>query len=157
MVDPSGVNERNDKSRFFGGVRQNGYVVRDIHAAMSQWTEVLGVEPFYFVEQVPVVDFEYRGVPSDVEISVALANTGDLHRALDNGFEIGQQGRIGDPGRFVYFDTESPAGSHPGTVVELSDISGPKGRFFDHVREKASSWDGRHPIRPAGDPSGTDC
>jgi hypothetical protein len=34
-------------SRFFGKVCQNGYVVRDIEAALKHWTEVLGVGPFY--------------------------------------------------------------------------------------------------------------
>ena len=30
-------------SRIFGDVRQDGYVVEDIEAAMKHWTEVLGV------------------------------------------------------------------------------------------------------------------
>ena len=30
-------------SRLFGGVIQNGYVVRDIEAAMRHWIDVLGV------------------------------------------------------------------------------------------------------------------
>ena len=30
-------------SRIFGEVRQNGYVVRDIEAALHHWTERLGV------------------------------------------------------------------------------------------------------------------
>jgi hypothetical protein len=35
-------------SRIFGKVCQNGYVVRDIEAAMAHWTQVLGVGPFYY-------------------------------------------------------------------------------------------------------------
>lgn len=176
-------------SRVFGSICQNGYVVRDIRGAMKHWTEALGVGPFYFVETVPVVDFRYQGEPSDVEISVALANSGDLQieliqqlndapsmfrdflaagheglqhiaywstdfeadleRALEFGYEIGQEGRIGDPGRFVYFTTDPSPAAHPGTVVELSDVSGPEGDFFRHIRSKAASWDGRHPIRSA--------
>lgn len=47
-------------------------------------------------------------------------------------------------GRFSYFDTEL----HPGTVIELSDISGPKGWFFEHVvKQAAVNWDGAEPIR----------
>jgi hypothetical protein len=38
-------------SRFFGELRQNGYVVRDIQSAMKHWTEVLGVGPFYYVDR----------------------------------------------------------------------------------------------------------
>ncbi len=50
-------------SRIFGEVRQNGYVVRDIDAALKHWTEVLGVGPFFYFERAPVSDFRYRGEP----------------------------------------------------------------------------------------------
>jgi hypothetical protein len=43
----------------------------------------------------------------------------------------------------VYFATEA----HPGTVVELSEISGPKGRTFEMIAASARDWDGRDPIR----------
>ncbi len=170
-------------SRLFGEARQNGYVVRDVEAAMKHWTEVLGVGPFFYFERVPIEDFRYRGEPSPIEVSIALANSGplqieliqqrndapsmyrdflaagreglqhvawwtedfdaELERLAAAGYAIGQSGRIGAGGRFVYFDTEA----HPGTVVELSEISGPKGAFFRHVRETAASWDGSDPIR----------
>ena len=67
----------------------------------------------------------------------------DLARALDAGYAIGQAGRVGDRGPFVYFQTEG----HPGTVVELSDISGAKGRMFQRIAEAARGWDGSDPIR----------
>lgn len=170
-------------SRFFGAVTQNGYVVRDIEAAMRHWIEVLDVGPWYYVERAPIVDFTYKGEPSSAEVSIALANSGalqieliqqrndapsmyrdflaagheglqhvaywtttfdtDLARALDAGYAIGQSGRVGDRGPFVYFQTEG----HPGTVVELSDISGPKGRMFKRIAEAAHGWDGSDPIR----------
>lgn len=170
-------------SRFFGAVTQNGYVVRDIHAAMRHWIEVLDVGPWYYVERAPIVDFTYKGEPSPAEVSIALANSGDLQieliqqrndgpsmyrdfldagheglqhvaywtttfdadlaRALDAGYAIGQSGRVGDRGPFVYFQTEG----HPGTVVELSDISGAKGRMFQRIAEAARGWDGSDPIR----------
>lgn len=69
-------------STIFGEVRQNGYVVRDIEAAMKHWTATLGVGPFFYIEKVPVEDFRYRGEPSDAEFSVALANTGSLQIEL---------------------------------------------------------------------------
>ncbi|MEE9608289.1 MAG: VOC family protein [Myxococcota bacterium] len=170
-------------SRIFGEVRQNGYVVRDIDAALKHWTEVLGVGPFFYFERAPVSDFRYRGEPSPIEVSIALANSGalqieliqqrnqapsmyrdflaagreglqhvaywsqdfdaDLAHALGAGYEVGQSGSVGEGGRFVYFATEA----HPGTVVELSEISGAKGRFFQHIAETARSWDGSDPIR----------
>ena len=170
-------------SRSFGPIRQNGYVVRDIEAALKHWTEVMGVGPFWYFERVPIEAFEYGGEPSPLEVSIALANSGalqieliqqrneapsmyrdflaagqeglqhvaywtgefdqDLERALEAGFRIGQSGRIGEDGRFVYFESTA----HAGTVVELSEISGAKGRFFDHIREDAAGGDGGDPIR----------
>ena len=68
----------------------------------------------------------------------------DLARCLAAGFTVGQQGVAGGAnGRFVYFDTET----HPGTVVELSDSSGAKGKFFEHIAELARGWDGSDPVR----------
>ncbi len=173
-------------SRRFGAIRQNGYVVRDVESAMEHWTGTLGVGPFFYFERVPIEDFRYRGEPSPIEVSIALANWGDLQieliqqrndapsmyrdflaagreglqhvavwtgdfdhelgRLEADGFALGQSGCIGEGGRFVYLETEA----HPGTVVELSEISGPKGRFFDHVRTSAASWDGSEPVRRLG-------
>jgi hypothetical protein len=172
-------------SRFFGKVCQNGYVVRDIEAALKHWTEVMGVGPFYYIDRVKCDWFTYKGEPSPVEMSIALGNTGDLQieliqqrndapsmymdflnagreglqhmswwttdyqaqydRAIAAGFKVGHEGQIGGPqGRFVYFDTET----HPGTVIEMSDISGAKGKFFEHIRKAAIGWDGTDPVRP---------
>ena len=66
-----------------------------------------------------------------------------LDRALADGYELLQEGSIGGPlGRFAYFDTEHDQG----TVIEISDISGPKGKLFAFVREAAANWDGSNPI-----------
>jgi len=65
-------------SRIFGAIRQNGYVIRDIDAALKHWTTVLGVGPFFYLEHVKVDNFRYRGQPSNAEFSVALANSGAL-------------------------------------------------------------------------------
>ena len=171
-------------SRLFGPIRQNGYVVRDIRAALDHWVTVHGVGPWFYFDRVKIDWFRHRGAPSDVELSIALANSGDLQleliqqrneapsmyreflgagreglqhvaywtkdyqelydRALSLGYTIGHEGQIGGAqGRFAYFDTEL----HPGTVIELSDISGPKGAFFDLVRRAAIGWDGSDPVR----------
>ncbi len=170
-------------SRVFSPVRQNGYVVRDIEAALTHWAEVLGVGPWFYFERAPIEDFRYRGEPSDLEVSIALANSGDLQieliqqrngapsmyrdflgagreglqhvaawtedfdadleRCEKAGYRVGQSGRVGEGGRFVYFETET----HPGTVIELSEISGAKGRFFQHIADCARDWDGSEPVR----------
>jgi len=172
-------------SRIFGPVRQNGYIVRDIDAAMKHWVEVMGVGPWYYIDRVQTDWFQHRGVDSAMEMSIALANSGDLQieliqprndapsmykefldagheglqhvaywskdyqalydEALRLGYKIGHEGQIGgEQGRFAYLDTEA----HPGTVIEISDISGRKGAFFDHIRDVSASWDGSNPIRP---------
>ena len=69
-------------SRLFGDVIQNGYVVRDIEAAMRHWIDILGVGPWFYIEHLPVPDFEYKGQPSPVDISLALANSGTLQIEL---------------------------------------------------------------------------
>jgi hypothetical protein len=35
-------------------------------------------------------------------------------------------------------------------VVEVSEISGAKGRFFAHIRACAEGWDGQEPVRSVG-------
>ena len=174
-------------SVFFGEIRQLGYVVPDIVAAMEYWSKVLGVGPFFYAERVPVVNFTYRGQPSSPVTSVALANSGpvqveliqqrndaptmyrdfvqakgsglqhvaywtqnfdaDMARLSARGFKVGMGGEVGTRGRFVYFETEY----HPGAVIELSEVEGPKGRMFDLIRNAALGWDGSDPVRPFPD------
>jgi catechol 2,3-dioxygenase-like lactoylglutathione lyase family enzyme len=74
--------QEEDLSRVFGEVRQNGYVVRDIEAAMRHWTAVLGIGPFFYFEKAPVQNFRYHGEPSDLVASIALANSGPLQIEL---------------------------------------------------------------------------
>lgn len=69
-------------SRLFGPIRQNGYVVRDIRAAMDHWVNVVGVGPWFFVEQVKTDYFRHRGVDQPLTMSIALANSGDLQIEL---------------------------------------------------------------------------
>ncbi len=174
-------------SRIFGAVRQNGYVVRDIQAAMKHWIEIMGVGPWYYMGRVTTDYFRHRGQESAVEMSIALANSGDLQieliqqrngapsmykefldsgreglqhmsywtndyqalydKALALGYKVGHEGQIGGAlGRFAYFDTEA----HPGTVIEISDVSGTKGPVFERVRQAALDWDGSRPIREVG-------
>lgn len=70
-----------------------------------------------------------------------------LARALAAGMTVGMGGQVGANGRYVYFETEF----HPGTVVELAEINGPKGKLFNMIREASENWDGKDPIRPFPD------
>lgn len=71
----------------------------------------------------------------------------DLARMQAAGFAPKMSGKVGADGRFVYFDREA----HPGTVIELSEVMGPKGRMFDMIRAASETWDGRDPVRPFPD------
>lgn len=71
----------------------------------------------------------------------------DLARATAQGFTPVMGGEVGERGRFIYFDTEY----HPGTVIELSEVTGPKGTMFRLIREASQGWDGTDPVRPFPD------
>jgi len=170
-------------SRIFGRITQMGYVVRDIKTEMQRWIDQ-GIGPWFYVHEVQTDYFTHRGAASDMKMSVALANSGDMQieliqprndapslyrefldsgregfqhiaywtddyqalydRALELGYEVGQEGSIGgELGRFAYLDTEAAFGQ----IIEISDISGPKGQFFQYIREVAATWDGSEPIR----------
>jgi len=174
-------------SRFLGAVRQLGYVVDDIEAAMAHWHAVMGVGPWFYNPRVPIEDYRYDGQSYQPHNSVALANSGfiqieliqcrndvpsmyrdfrdDGHRGLQHlafwtrdydrdlarmeaeGFRRKMSGKVGENGRFVYFDRQA----HPGTVIELSEVMGPKGRMFDMIRAASEGWDGSDPVRPFPD------
>lgn len=170
-------------SRILGEIRQFGYVVEDIEAAMKYWSEVMGVGPFFYNEKVPIENYHFEGKPYEVHNSVALANSGyvqieliqtrndapsayktfkekygtglqhvafwtsqfdaDLKNAQEHGFVVNMSGEVGSNGRFVYFENEY----HPGTLIELSEVLGPKGDMFKLIREAAEGWDGSDPVR----------
>jgi hypothetical protein len=173
-------------SRIFGKIAQIGYIVTDIHASMDEWVRH-GVGPWFYIDNVVTDFFRYHGGDSDMKMSVAIANSGDIQieliqprndapsvykdflgsgrqgaqhiaywstnyqelydAALAAGYTVAQEGSIGgEQGRFAYLDTEFDQG----TMIEISDISGPKGQMFAYVRDVAANWDGTDPIRVLG-------
>ena len=63
-------------------IRQLGYVVRDIEAAMAHWTEVLGVGPFFYFPRVTAIEATYRGQSQPFEVAIALSNSGPMQIEL---------------------------------------------------------------------------
>jgi hypothetical protein len=61
----------------FGNVRQEGYIVRDVHAAVRHWTEALGVGPFFMMPGVKV-PVTYKGASVVAELDVAFSHHGDF-------------------------------------------------------------------------------
>ncbi|MFP6745988.1 MAG: VOC family protein [Alphaproteobacteria bacterium] len=69
-------------SRLFGPLRQMGYVVRDIDAAMRHWIDVCQIGPWFYVDKLAINDFHYKGQASDPHLSIALANSGEMQVEL---------------------------------------------------------------------------
>ena len=63
-------------------VRQLGYVVSDLDKAIKYWVEVLNVVPFFLFEHCPLDDQIYRGQASNVDVDIALGNSGDVQIEL---------------------------------------------------------------------------
>jgi len=167
-------------SRWFGPVRQNGYVVEDLEAAAAHWTKRLGVGPFFLLENVAMVEPVYRGEPCEARISLALANSGDLQIELvvqhDQAPSIYREwldrGRTGlhHVGFFVDDIEAALAGldpaperlqhgrtfcyidteQHPGTITELIAPDAGMRGLFDTIRQATVDWDGRDPLRRLG-------
>jgi hypothetical protein len=68
-------------SVFPGRIRQFGFVVPDLDAAIKQWV-VLGVAPWFVVSEIPMERCWYRGALSEPVISLAMSNSGDMQIEL---------------------------------------------------------------------------
>ena len=91
--------------RRFGDIRQIGYVVDDLDAAVDQWVTLLDVGPFFVARRLHVIDFLHRGEPSDPEISVALAQSGTIQ------IELIQQ-HDDEPSAYTEFRGAAGRGAH---------------------------------------------
>jgi hypothetical protein len=65
----------------FGDVRQLGYVVRDLGAAVETWTRQLGVGPWTIIRNI-TLESVYRGAPSRPLIDIALGYRGEMQIEL---------------------------------------------------------------------------
>ena len=63
-------------------VRQLAYVTADLDSALSYWTDVLHVGPFFLLEHITLENQCYRGTPSNVELTIALGNSGGMQIEL---------------------------------------------------------------------------
>lgn len=69
-----------------------------------------------------------------------------LRSMLEAGYEVDQAGEITAPGRFAYMVHPNA----PDRIIEISETSGPKGKFFQYIANKAANWDGTDPIKRMG-------
>ncbi|HEY3468360.1 MAG TPA: VOC family protein [Amycolatopsis sp.] len=153
----------------FGPIRQLGYIVTDIHAAMRHWVEGPGVGPFYYLEnsgalaqsggvQIELVQLRDDS-PSFFHTFVGKFGEGLHHvafwtehfdagvaTALARGYVELHRGTSlpGKPdSRFAYFDR----GATDGTAIEISERGTDKRALFDAIARAAEDWDGTEPVR----------
>lgn len=65
-----------------GPVMQIAFVPDDFDAAIDHWTRVMGVGPFFLIENIRLEEMRYLGAPSDCVFTIALACWGDVQVEL---------------------------------------------------------------------------
>jgi methylmalonyl-CoA/ethylmalonyl-CoA epimerase len=65
-----------------GPVMQIAFVPGDFNAAIAHWTQVMGVGPFYLIENIKLPDSLYLGQPNECVFSIAIAYWGNMQIEL---------------------------------------------------------------------------
>jgi len=131
-----------------GPIRQVAYVTNDIEKAMKEWVNI-GVGPWFYVEKAPVENYQYKGKPYELSMSVALSNSDDIQ------IEIIQQ-RNDAPSLYLDYPKTAGGGIHHvshwleseeydkkvrllldlGYIIGHSGTIGPNGRFAYFINDK---------------------
>lgn len=100
----------------FGNVRQIGFMSRDIDRSMRYFVESWGIGPWFVLRNVKN-SMLYRGVLAELDMSIAMANCGDLQ------FEIVSQHNEASS---LYTDAlaQTPALHIQHVAVWTDDVSG---------------------------------
>lgn len=169
-------------SSVFGNVRQIGLMSRDIDRSMQYFVDAWGMGPWFVLRRVKA-SMLYNGTPSELEVSIAMANCGDLqfeivsqhndapslyqdalkrtpalhvqHVAVWTDDVAGVETRAHAKGWATVFETLSGPGrsafvihpDEPMVCIEISDRDPFKERVREAIKQIASEWDGRSPIR----------
>jgi methylmalonyl-CoA/ethylmalonyl-CoA epimerase len=152
-----------------GPVMQIAFVPEDFDAAITYWTEVMGVGPFFLIENIHLPDSRYLGEPNHCIFSIALAYWGDvqielirqendapsiyrgakgqgMHHVCVLTDDIAKARKLSEDGAVLYVDS----GGGPGTIVEiLQPASGSEG-LFAMIKAASEGWDGSDPVRRLG-------
>lgn len=65
-----------------GPIMQLAFVPSDFEAALRYWNEVMGVGPFFLMENIQLENMRYMGEPTNAVFSLALAYWGDVQIEL---------------------------------------------------------------------------
>ena len=98
-----------------GLIMQNGFVVPDWRAAAEHWAAILGVGPFFVVEHVEFAECRYKGEPTDIDMSVAIAYSGEYQ------VELVQQHNDAPSIYTEFLASNAPGLQHVGTLVHDLD------------------------------------
>jgi len=84
-----------------GGIIQEAFIVPDIKIGIEHFTKRIKIGPFYLLEHFPLSDYQYRGRPSEIDVTIALGFSGSMC------FELIQQN---DRNPSVYTETYEKRG-----------------------------------------------
>jgi len=65
-----------------GPVMQLAWLPEDFDAALRHWTEVMGVGPFFLLENIELANMRYLGAPTTAKFTLALSYWGDTQIEL---------------------------------------------------------------------------
>ena len=68
--------------RSLGEIVQIAYLPSDFDAALDYWTKIMGVGPFFMVENVQLGEMKYKGEPTEALFSIAIGYWGDIQIEL---------------------------------------------------------------------------
>ncbi len=61
-----------------GAIMQTAYIVPNLDIAIDHWVSTLKIGPWFIARDFAMDDVQYRGQPSDMKISLALAYSGSM-------------------------------------------------------------------------------
>ncbi len=101
--------------KIFGPVMQNAWVVEDLDAALGHWINKMGVGPFYVFEHIKFQEIFFRGEPSTVDMTAAIAYWGDMQIELIKQYDA-------KPSIYRDFTSKGLSGmQHMGVITEHMD------------------------------------
>ncbi len=85
-----------------GGIMQIAYIVPDVRQAIAHYAPRLACGPWFVAERFPLFDAQYRGEPTELDITLAIAFSGSM------SFELIQQNNWNTPS--VYTEVQAKRG-----------------------------------------------
>lgn len=129
-------------SNIYGGIRQIGYIVKDIEQAMDHWSRVLGVGPWFYREDATPSVFTYYGkdsTPPRISIAVANSDTMQLeliqqHDDAPSLYRDSLKAAGGDCMQHVAFWTEDHFDAMRAQLIEAGYVEGHAGQMGQRGR-----------------------